>query len=57
MFLEECKYVIKEKKTHNYLIDDLEISSDEENLLEKIQMAKNSDYEKNHNEEIWKKTR
>ena len=57
MFLEECKYVIKEKKIHNYLIDDLEISSDEENLLEKIQMAKNSDYEKNHNEEIWKKTR
>ena len=45
------------KKIHNYLIDDLEISSDEENLLEKIQMAKNSDYEKNHNEEIWKKTR
>ena len=25
MFLEECKYVVKEKK---YIIDDIEISSD-----------------------------
>ena len=35
MFLEECKYVIKEKKIHNY-IDDVEIfsDSDEENYNE-----------------------
>ena len=34
----ECKYVIKEKKIHNYVIDNVEIStdSDEETLLEKI---------------------
>ena len=28
MFLEECKYVVKEKKMHDYIIDDIEISSD-----------------------------
>ena len=36
LFLEECKYVIKEKKIHNYIIDDVEIfsDSDEENYNE-----------------------
>ena len=49
VFLEEYKYVIKEKNIHSYIIDDVEISSDsdEETLLEKIQMEKNSDYEEN----------
>ena len=28
VFLEECKYVIKEKKIHKYITDDIEISSD-----------------------------
>ena len=28
MFLEECKYVVKEKKIPKYIIDDIEISSD-----------------------------
>ena len=28
VFLEECKYVIKEKKIPKYIIDDTEISSD-----------------------------
>ena len=28
VFLEECKYVIKEKKIPKYIIDDREISSD-----------------------------
>ena len=28
MFLEECKYVVKEKKMHDYITDDIEISSD-----------------------------
>ena len=37
MFSEEWKYVIKEKKIHNYITDDVEISSDsdEDTLLEK----------------------
>ena len=38
VFLVECKYVIKEKKNHNYVIDNVKIStdSDEKTLLEKI---------------------
>ena len=42
VFLEECKFVIKEKKISRYIIDDAEISSDsdEETLLEKNQMKK-----------------
>ena len=49
VLLEEYKCVIKEKNIHSYIIDDVEISSDsdEESLLEKIQMEKNSDYEEN----------
>ena len=37
VFLEECKYVAKEKKIHKYIIDDIEIfsDSDEENSDEK----------------------
>ena len=44
MFLEECKYVVKETKFHNYTIDDVQNSSDsdEEDLFEK-----KSDYEEN----------
>ena len=47
MFLEECKYVIKEKKIPEYIIDDIEIffDSDKENSDEE-----NSDDE-NYNEE------
>ena len=42
VFLEERKYVVKEKKIHNYIIEDVHISShsDEEDLLYKIQMEK-----------------
>ena len=42
VFLEECKYVIKEKKIPKYIIDNIEISSDsnEEILMKKIQMKK-----------------
>ena len=42
MFLEECKYVVKEKKIPKYIIDDIEISSDshKENSDEKILMKK-----------------
>ena len=28
-FLEECKYVVKERKTSKFVIDDLDISSDD----------------------------
>ena len=28
VFLEECKYVVKDKKMSKYIIDDIEISSD-----------------------------
>ena len=48
MFLEKCKYVVKEKKMPEYIIDDIEISSDsdredsnEEILMKKILMTKN----------------
>ena len=48
VFLEEWKYVIKEKKINKYIIDGVEISSDshEETLLEKIQIEKKTDYKK-----------
>ena len=38
MLLEECKYVVKEKKVSKYIIYDIEISilSPEENSDEKI---------------------
>ena len=51
VFLEECKYAIKEKKIHNDIIDDVKLlsDSDEETLLEK-----NSGYEENSDEEILK---
>ena len=46
VFLEECKYIVKEKKIHNYIIDYVEISSDEEDLFEK-----NSDFQENSDNE------
>ena len=42
VFLEQCKYVVKEKKILKYIIDDIKISSDSD--------RENSD-EKNSNEE------
>ena len=52
MFLEECKYVIKEKKIPKYIIDDIEIfsDSDRENSDEEKSDKENSD-EENSNEE------
>ena len=43
VFLEECKYIVKEKKIPKYIIDDIEISSDSD--------RQNSDKE-NSDEEI-----
>ena len=47
MFLEECKYVVQEKKIPKYIIDDIEISShsDKENSY-----AENSNEEKSDKE-------
>ena len=45
MFLEECKYVVQEKKVSKYIIDGIEISSnaDEENSDEENSDKENSD--------------
>ena len=47
VFLEECKYVVKEKEIPKYIIDNIEISSDsdKENSDEKNFDKKNSDEE------------
>ena len=49
VFLEECKYVVKEKTIPQYIIDDIEISSDSdrENSDEE-----NSDKETSHEENL-----
>ena len=59
VLLEECKYFIKEKKIHKYIIDDVEISSDsgKETLLEKIQMEKSLIMKKILMRKFWKKIR
>ena len=45
VFLEECKYIVKEKKIPKYIIDDIEISSDSdrENSDEETSNEENSD--------------
>ena len=43
VFLEECKCVVKEKRTSKFITDDIEISSDDSDM-------ENSD-EENSNEE------
>ena len=47
VFLEECKYIVKEKKISKYIIDDIEISSDSdrENSGKENFDEKNSDEE------------
>ena len=52
VFLEDCKYTIKEKEIPKYIIDDIEISSnsdredsDEENSNEENSSEENSDEE------------
>ena len=55
-FLEECNYVVKEKKIPKYIIDNIEISSDsdKENSAEDNSDEDNSD-EENSDEEILEK--
>ena len=52
VFLEECKYVVKENKIPKYITDDIEISSDSDrkNSDKEISDEKNSD-EKNFDKE------
>ena len=50
MFLEECKYAVKEIKIRNYITNDVQISSDENDLLENF-----SDYKEDSDEEIMEK--
>ena len=42
VFLEEYKYVVKELNIPKYIIDDIEISSDEENSSEENSNEENS---------------
>ena len=48
VFLEECKYVVKEEKIPKYIIEDIEVSSDSEreNSDEENSDEKNSDEKK-----------
>ena len=43
VFLEECKYVRKEKKVSKYIIENIEISSNEENSDGENSNDENSD--------------
>ena len=57
MFVEECKYVVKEKKMFQYIIDDIEISSDSgrEDCVLKNHNKENSDKETFNEKKISKK--
>ena len=52
VLLEECKYVLIEKKMSKYIIDDIEISSDSdrENSHEENSNEENFDEENSHEE-------
>ena len=54
MFLEDCKYVVKEKKVPQYIIDDIDISSDsyKENSGEESFEENNSDEEISDEKEL-----
>ena len=45
VFLEECKYIVKDKKMPKYITDGLEISSDEKNADEESYCGKYFDQE------------
>ena len=51
MFLEECKYVVKEKKMSNYTTDDINISSDDCNGEVSDYSDKENSDEESFNEE------
>ena len=43
VFFEECKYVLEEKKVSKYIIENIEISSNEENSDRENSNDENSD--------------
>ena len=45
VFLEECEYIVKEKKMPQYITENVESCSDEENSDEEKYSQKNSDEE------------
>ena len=49
VFLEECKYVVKEKKMPEYITDDIEISSDDSDIEDSDEENSN---EKNSDEKL-----
>ena len=52
VFWKECNYIIRERKNHHYIPDDWEISPDsDEEVLDKIQIKKNSEKENSNEEE------
>ena len=53
VFLEECKYVVKEKKMPEYITDDIELSSDDSDKGDYDEENSNEEntYEESSNEE------
>ena len=57
MFLEECKYVVKENKIPKYIINKIEISSDSDEEISNEENAnEETSAEENSNEENQKNT-
>ena len=48
MYLEECKYVIKEKKIPKYIIDNIEISSDSDKMTINYYQKTKESFKKKH---------
>ena len=49
LFLEECKYVVKEKKMSEYIAEDIKISSDSD----REDSNEENSQEENNNEQNW----
>ena len=50
VFLEECKYVVKEKKMPEHITDDIDISSDDSDIEDSDEENSN---EKNYDEKLF----
>ena len=51
MFLEECEYIINEKKTPKYIIDDIEISSDSDRKNSNVENSNKKNSAEEHFDE------
>ena len=51
VFLEKCKYVVKDKKIHKYITDDIEVSSDNSDKVDSNEESSDDSENKNSNEE------